>query len=227
MEGRTLTFGVSGMLLRDSLVMFDRETDTLWTQVDGRAINGELTGRMLEAVPAIHATWREWKTLYPESRILRKRGRSRSAYERYNRNPSELGILGRRNVDRRLAGKTRVLGVRYDGSATAFPVAGVREARLVEAEVGELPLFLAATSDELPVMAYDRRVDSRVLTFRLVDAEPVVRDSETGTTWRLADGVAVDGPLVGRRLTRVAAHSAFWFGWQGFFPRSDIWRPAP
>ena len=51
----------------------------------------------------------------------------------------------------------------------------------------------------------------------------LLRDNETATTWRLADGVATDGPLEGRRLTRVAAHSAFWFGWQGFFPRSAVW----
>ena len=67
MERRTLTFGVSGMLLRDSLVMFDRQTDTLWTQVDGRAIKGALTGRRLEIVPAVHATWKEWKRLYPRA----------------------------------------------------------------------------------------------------------------------------------------------------------------
>ena len=163
----------------------------------------------------------------PESLVLRKRGPGGSAYAGYNRNPRELGILGRRNADARLAGKTRILGVRHDGSAMAFAVAEVREARLVEAEVGELPVVLAAPSDELPILSYDRRLDGRVLTFRLVDEDPALRDTETGTTWRLADGVAVDGPLAGRRLTRVAAHSAFWFGWQGFFPHSDVWHPSP
>ena len=57
--GRTLSFGVSGMRYRDALVMFDRETSTLWSQVDGRAIKGPLAGQVLQPVPSIHATWQE------------------------------------------------------------------------------------------------------------------------------------------------------------------------
>jgi hypothetical protein len=63
---RALTFGVSGMLYKDGLVMYDRQTDTLWTQVDGRAVRGKLAGQQLQIVPAIHATWKEWRALYPE-----------------------------------------------------------------------------------------------------------------------------------------------------------------
>ena len=54
--GRMLTFGVSGMLYRDALVMCDRETGTLWSHVDGRARNGPLLGETLQPVPAVHAT---------------------------------------------------------------------------------------------------------------------------------------------------------------------------
>lgn len=53
-----------------------------------------------------------------------------------------------------------------------------------------------------------------------------MRDVETGTHWRLADGVAIRGPLNGSRLTRVVAHPAFWFGWRGYMPDSTVWRPA-
>ena len=222
-EGQTLTFGVSGMLLRDSLVMYDRETLTLWTQVDGLGIRGALSRRALQAVPAVHTTWKAWKTLYPASRVLQKRRSRGSAYEDYNRNPNELGILGRPNIDSRLDGKARILGIRHGGTQTAFPVDEVRDARLVETTVGDLAVLLAGASDEVPVQVYDRRVGERVLTFRFTDGDRALRDNETASTWRLADGVAIDGPLEGQRLTRVAAHSAFWFGWQGFFPRSAVW----
>ena len=161
-EGRTLTFGVSGMLLRDSLVMYDRETDTLWTQVDGLGIRGALNGRALQAVAAVHSTWKAWKAIYPQSRVLRKRRGRGSAYESYNRNTSELGILGRRNADPRLAGKARILGVRQNGAEIAFPVDEVRDLRLVETMVDDLAVLLAAASDDTPVHVYDRRVGERV-----------------------------------------------------------------
>ncbi|MBI4521491.1 MAG: DUF3179 domain-containing protein [Gemmatimonadetes bacterium] len=66
--GQTLTFGVSGMLYRDALVMYDRQTGTLWSQVDGRGIQGALAGARLEPLPSIHATWKEWRATYPTSR---------------------------------------------------------------------------------------------------------------------------------------------------------------
>ncbi len=111
---RTLTFGVSGLLFRDALVMFDRETDTLWTHVDGHAIKGPLGGQTLVPVAAVHATWKQWKTMYPDSQVLKKPSGFRSPYESYNRSSSRLGIFGRRNRDTRLPGKERILGIRAD-----------------------------------------------------------------------------------------------------------------
>ena len=151
-ENDTLTFGVSGMLFRDALVMFDRQTDTLWTHVDGRAIRGPLQGQVLTPVPSVHTTWDAWKRMYPESHVLKKHGRTRSNYESYNRNGNKLGIFGRRNVDRRLPGKERILGVRTETSAVAFPIEDVREAQLVQESIDQLEVLLVVPA---PISAQD------------------------------------------------------------------------
>lgn len=229
LAGRTLTFGVSGMLYKDGLVMYDRQTDTLWTQVDGRAVRGALAGRQLEIVPAVHATWKEWLALYPRSQVLKKRGELRSSYEDYNRDPRRLGIMGRRNADNRLPPKERILGIRVGNAAMAFPIAAVRVARLAEAEVGGLPVLLVAPAPDLPVLAYERRVGSRDLTFRLDTAgsQAVLRDAETNSTWEIATGKAISGAIAGAQLNRATAYPAFWFGWRGYFPSTGVWqRPA-
>ena len=224
-EDQTLTFGVSGMLYKDALIMFDRETASMWTQVDGRSILGPLAGRQLRALPAIHATWKQWKTLYPESQVLSKSAITPSAYTAYN-GDRELGILGRRNEDDRLNGKERILGIVNDAMSIAFPVDDIRRAELVQVEVGAQPIVLIATSDELPVFAYDRRIAGRTLTFEILDDDPEhVRDVETGTQWNVCDGAGISGPLADQRMERVVAHSAFWFGWRGFFPATDVWEP--
>ncbi len=213
------------MLFRDGLVMYDRETDTLWTQVDGRAIKGPLAGRRLEVVPSLHATWKQWKELYPGSRVLKKRGIPRSAYDAYNRDPNQMGILGRRLRDRRLPPKERVIGVRDGDTTMAFAEADVRKARLVQAEVGALPVVLAAPGPGHPIVTFTRRVAGRTLSFRLVEAEPpLLEDIETGSRWSLADGGAETGPLAGARLERATAYPAFWFGWLGYFPSTDVWQ---
>lgn len=214
------------MLYRDALVMYDRETSTLWSQVDGRAIEGPLAGQALRPLASIHATWKEWKALYPESVVLKKTGTDefRSAYETYNRS-SNLGIFGRRLPNSVLPPKERVLGVRYNGTATAFTLKGIRQAGLVQTDVGGVPIVLASTGPNLPVVGFERRVDGRVLTFSRTDVTTELADDETHSRWRISDGVAVDGALKDTRLQRVITFPAFWFGWVGFFPRSSVWRP--
>lgn len=215
------------MLYKDGLVMYDRQTDTLWTHVDGRAVRGRLLGRQLDIVPSVHATWKEWLALYPKSQVLRKRGEFHSSYEGYNRNPTRLGILGRRNPDQRLPGKERVLGLRSGDEAIAFPVKAVRDAGLVHAQVGSLVVVLVAPGPDLPIVVYSRRVGNRVLRLNLVEHEgrPALRDEQGGTMWDIATGHGVAGALSGERLTRAPAYPAFWFGWASYFPNSAIWAP--
>jgi hypothetical protein len=221
-----LTFGVSGMLFRDGLVMYDRETDTLWTHVDGRAVRGKLSGQVLEIVPSIHATWKEWKTLYPQSVILKKQGEFRTPYHQYNRD-NRMGILGRRLRDERVRGKERIVGVRSADGATAFVEKDVRAAKLVEAQVGSLPVVLVAPGKDLPVVAFERRVAGRVLSFRLADDSPtVILDRETGSRWSLSNGEALAGSLKGTKLVRAPAYPAFWFGWQSYFPSTEVWKAS-
>ena len=69
-EEEIYTFGVSGRLIRNTLVMFDRETDRLWEQIIGEAVDGPLKGTELEFVPAILTTWEDWKTKYPGTLAL-------------------------------------------------------------------------------------------------------------------------------------------------------------
>lgn len=212
------------MLYRDALVMFDRETGTLWSHVDGRALKGALLGQTLQVLPAMHATWQEWKTLYPESLVLRKQGERESSYDDYNRDPSRIGIFGRRLKGSALPPKERIFGVRYGDSATAFVLKDVREEGIVQVEVGGVPIVLAALSQNVPVVAFERRIGGRVLTFQRTESPTEFEDLETHSRWRIADGVASAGPLKGERLARATAYPAFWFGWQGFFPRSTIWK---
>ncbi len=222
---RVLHFGVSGLLYRDSLVMYDRETGSLWSQVDGRAIAGPLAGTRLAVVPSLHATWREWKATYPESVVLKKSGEFRTPYESYNRS-GQLGLSRRALRDRRLPGKERILGIEVQGAARAYPVAALRAQRLVHDAVGGLAVVFVAQPTQ-PIVVFNRHMAGQLLAFDLAPGDPAdaLVDRQTGTRWRIHDGVAVEGPLRGQRLARVAAVPAFWFGWQAFFPWSSVWTP--
>ncbi len=212
------------MLYRDALVMYDRETSTLWSQVDGRAIKGPLAGQVLQPLAAVHATWEEWKGLYPGSVVLKKQGERGSSYEEYSRDSSRLGIFDRRLKNSVLPPKEQVLGIRYNGAATAFVIRDVRQAGIVQLTVGGVPIMLASLSQHLPVVAFERHVRDRVLSFATTESPTELEDIATHSRWRLSDGAAVNGPLTGDRLTRVTTYPAFWFGWYGFFPQTEVWK---
>ena len=69
-DGRELTFGVSGRLLMNSLVMYDRETNSLWSQFAGEAIFGPMDGTKLEIVASQLTPWGDWRRQYPDTLVL-------------------------------------------------------------------------------------------------------------------------------------------------------------
>ncbi|MDX1746428.1 MAG: DUF3179 domain-containing (seleno)protein, partial [Halobacteriales archaeon] len=69
-DGDPLTFGVSGHLYQANLVMYDRETESLWSQLHALAIRGELTGTRLTLQPSTTTTWGKWQTAHPETTVV-------------------------------------------------------------------------------------------------------------------------------------------------------------
>ena len=71
-EGEVLEFGVSGKLVMNVLVMYDRQTESLWSQLLGRAIRGPMEGTELTFLPAWQTTWQDWKERHPQTLALVK-----------------------------------------------------------------------------------------------------------------------------------------------------------
>jgi len=69
-DGKTLEFGVSGRLYKSDLVMYDRQTASFWSQIEGRAIIGPLAGQRLEYVPTEMMTWQKWQERYSIAWVL-------------------------------------------------------------------------------------------------------------------------------------------------------------
>lgn len=237
-----LTFGVSGMLLQNTLVMFDRQTGSLWSQLYGAAIDGPLAGTSLSFFSSTLTDWTTWRTQYPDTRVLSKQATREQfnrpsysesprtsyavdAYASYYAMPDE-GVVNshipREAGDR--GPKRRVLGVRNGDAARAYPFATLAEEPVINDELAGLPLLVWFDPASRTARAYDRRVDGRVLTFALAaDDAGELADAETASRWNPLTGQAVEGPLAGARLTPLLATTAFEFGWVGYFPESDVY----
>ena len=77
---------MSGKLIMNALVMYDRQTDTLWSQFLSRGVRGPLSGTQLEILPSLQTTWDQWYQLHPDTQLLDKGGRyNTDSYEGYYR----------------------------------------------------------------------------------------------------------------------------------------------
>ncbi len=239
-DGRTEVFGVSGQLYRSAMVMFDRRTTSLWPQPLGKAVLGELTGQELTVLPSALLPWREARDAHPDLQVaLGDEGElleSVNPYEGYDISGSPF--LFRGDVDDRLPAMVRVVGVSFGGVSRAWSYDLLRRERTVDATVGAQPvavLWAAGSSSPLETDdvttgrdvgatgVFDPRVDGQRLTFRPA-GRTAFTDRQTGSRWTLA-GVAVDGPLRGRRLTRLPHQDAFWFAWAAFQPDTELGKP--
>lgn len=217
-----MEFGVSGKLLRNALVMYDRQTDSLWAQLLGRAVDGPLSGTELEYIPARLTTWEEWKRSQPDTQALVKGYQGVfDPYSSYYRSPSS-GVRGRTVQDGRLQAKEFVTGVALGDEAVAYPWLSLSRNPVVNDQVGETPILVVFDPGAQSAAVLDRRVQGRTLTFRQQEGTRL-RDEETGTLWAGLSGKAIEGELEGEQLRGVAHTSAFWFGWVDFHPQTRVW----
>lgn len=122
--GKVLNFGVSGLIYNSDMLLYDRDTKSLWSQVMRKAVTGPLKGTDLTQVPAQYTTWAAWSQLHPDSLLLSKdtgfeRDYTSSPYEDYKRLPAvSFATL---HSDPRLPTKTWVVGITAGDEALALP----------------------------------------------------------------------------------------------------------
>lgn len=129
-DGRLL-FGISGLLYDSDVLLFDRNTESLWSQLMGKAVSGPLKGTDLPQLPARHTTWADWQERHPGSQVLSTdsgfgRNYERSPYNDYGRS-RRLYFDVSNKAPRGLHTKEMVLGVELGGSAKAYPFPRLEE----------------------------------------------------------------------------------------------------
>jgi len=209
-DGQRLTFGVSGKLADDDLVLYDRQTESEWKQSTGHCIGGELSNRSLTVIPAAMISYESFQESYPDGEVLQPPADDSGVGGReYDSTPYEgyaegegfgLGPMRGTGPSRAwdrddIDPKTVVVGIERPGEAVGFPVPEIEAAGgVIESTVGEQRVVVVATGDG--VHAFEHPGFS--LT---VDAGQLTGD---GTVWNAATGSSADG----RQLTRIRSISS-------------------
>ena len=227
---RQFTFGTSGLLYRSNKLMFDEETSSLWSAIEGVPVVGPLVGSGLQLRfhSAITTTWGEWKRDFPATTVLSiETGHERNyaegaAYREYF--GTDRLMFEVPGIDSRLKNKAEVLVLRPGTLAPgSFPVAlaveRLRREPVFNFEAGGRALVVI-TSRGGGNRVYERGPHEFTSAGRGGVAQEV-RD-RMGGRWTVTPKALVSGS--GQRLAALPTHRAFWFGWIAQHPDTVLFR---
>ncbi len=223
-DGEVVEFGTSGKLYNSNLVMYDRSSESYWSQALGQAIVGEHTGKKLERIPFDLANWAEWKKLYPDSMVLSQNtgfGRPYGAdpYGDYYTSPRVLFPVS--NRDDRLGVKEIVVGMEDNGIYRAYNIQDIEDKKVINDDIGRRSFALMSLHPFM-VRAYETMINGQTLEFEYDAANNIFVDKQTKSKWNF-DGVAIEGEMAGKQLTRLPFDEGFWFEWVAFHPETQLY----
>ncbi|WP_254838107.1 DUF3179 domain-containing protein [Natronomonas marina] len=214
------TFGVSGRLINNNLVMYDRETETWWPQILATSIPGPWNEdpeiASLREFRLVWTTWERWRGHRPDTRVLstdtgHAKNYGRDPYGSYNPQGGYYGndslLFPALSNDDTFGRKRVVMGARTPAGAAAFLKDALREREVISGRIGDTPV----------VAAYDDRLDT---AYAYLNPEEATVESTDGTAVRV-DGerhTPADLPL-----EEVHTFDAMWFAWAGYYPDTNVY----
>ena len=241
-----LEFEASGMLRRSDMVMLDRNTETLWQQLMGEAIVGELNTATLKILPSLIISVDEFFMRYPQGEILSKNTGFSKSEAYYGKNPyvnydakdgkPKSAFFDNTKIDDRLPPMERIVDIENDGKYKVYTFTDIASAKVINDtfKSSEVVLFhqsgtvsildkedISASKDVGTVVVYNRVLEEETLTFKRKSGK--FKDIQTGSSWDIT-GYCYEGKLKGKQL-KIQPHSNhFAFAWLAFYPDSEIYK---
>ncbi|UTW62090.1 DUF3179 domain-containing protein [bacterium SCSIO 12741] len=228
-----LDFGVSGMLRHSDLVMWDRQTESWWQQMTGRAIVGELSGQELTILPSEITSLEDFVQFYPQGRVLQSK-----ADNSYGSNPyHHYDSLGKKpflfhgEVDDRLPPTEYVVNLYGQRIPKVYLLSVIQNQHLIQDQHEGQGILLLHESGQLSVMDEKEIRESKDLgKIAVFDPgedtflwkEGAIHDERSQSIWNHR-GQCISGDRKGEQLNRLAYGVHFAFAWLNFYPNSQIY----
>ncbi len=204
---------------RGVLIMSDRETNSTWEHLTGKAINGPLKGTRLPIVPLPQLSWGEWRTLHPNTLVLDPNTTFAHRYRKVEigqPHPSE-SVFG----DNRLEPNSLVVGVEKNNTYAGYSLDAITLAGgIVNVEIGGHPIVVVYDENSSLGIAYSSYFSGKLLSFKsgIRNGSLVLVDS-TDSIWTI-DGMAISGLHEGSRLKFIPSFVTEWYGWSAYHPNT-------
>ena len=222
------SFGVSGLLFSSNLLLYDRETRTLWSQMFQLAVNGPRIREVPETIQVVETDFATLKAMYPNALVMTRATGHDRAYGNYpygNYKESEGFLFDLAGEDSRLHPKQRVLGIHDGDDAKTYQMESFgASTQTINDQFKDQPIAVVGNSAQNFAAIFSRELaDGTILSMSpLQDDLPNVMTDTEGNVWDVF-GTAVSGPRAGAQLEPTKSYVAMWLGWASHFRNIEIY----
>ncbi len=241
---KLLHFGISGLLMHNDMVMYDKETQSWWEQLMGSAIVGEYTGTTLDIMPSMLISVQDYFDRFPDGEILspevggilQKHTKHRPFHHAYhNKKTFDTAFFIPEKIDPRLPPLERVLDIHVHDHITIYPFAEMAKHHVLNQAFEGLRFVIFHHGNVVTVLDDDKISHSKKIgaatAFRSVLGSDTFtfkkhgihfKDDQTGSIWDIT-GYCHEGPKKGKQLHLLPHSNHFAFVFLAFFPESKIY----
>ena len=190
--------------------MGDQATESQWSHLLGRCMQGPHEGKMLDPIPSVITDWATWKAEHPFTDIMDWPLQRNTKY-----NKALLDGKWNRYLIGMVDGKDSI----------GYAMDELQKQPLVNDEFGGHQHVIWFDTESHGAWVYDRQLEDRLLDFRM-RGEQII-DIQTESTWNLMAGTADAGPLKGSRLSPLVSIPSLKHAWAAFHGDSTYWTITP
>lgn len=224
-EAKDVDFGVSGLLYNSNLIMYDRNTQSNWSQLRLQCVNGSEIGERPTLLKVIETDWKTWSALYPNTKVLSlntgfPRDYTTYPYGDYKTNHDRL-IFSVDPMNTQLPSKQRVFTLVNRGSSKAYKFSDFSGGKAIKDTFSFADYVVVGNASLIYAFKLSENQKNLNFEYSHTDNEAFFKDDE-GNTWSIF-GEAIDGPRKGEELGTASGVVSFWFAVAAFYPNIEIY----
>ncbi len=244
-DEQLLTFGISGLLLHNDMVMYDRETESWWMQIAGEGIAGKYSSAGLRMLPAMLISVKDFFDRFPDGKILSPEAlntylathKHRPFYHLEHGSKLSHKYYLPEKTGQRLPPLEHVLDVHLLDYDRIYPYSTIAKLQVINTTAGQTDVVIFYHSETVSVLdrdnlsksrhtgsatAFNRQLNGKVYTFR--KSGDCFTDDQTNSRWDIT-GYCREGALAGQQLEMLPHSNHFAFAYLAFYPDVEIYKP--
>ncbi|WP_299162276.1 DUF3179 domain-containing protein [uncultured Tenacibaculum sp.] len=223
--GKPVKFGVSGLLYNSNLILYDRETNSNWSQMKLECVNGSELGKKPTRIEIVETNWETWKLMYPETKILSDNQGFARNYQNYPYggylDSDDFLFFPVSPLDTRLPKKERVHGVISSDLLKAYRFKTFEGGNVFKDNFNGKRILLVGNKNVIKSFEIPTDLTNLEFSYSYKGEKDFFIDN-LGNKWSI-NGKVIQGPMQGRELLRNDSVTGLWFSLASFYPNPEIY----